>query len=61
MIMEFYPGKQYGENDTNWWVPTLACMAYMVRAAGFNTAEGWKLTNTPEHLSQCRGFIHGVK
>ena len=61
MVMEFYPGKQYGENDTNWWVPTLACLGHMVRAAGFKTAEGWKLTNVPEHLSQCRGFIHGSK
>ena len=61
MVMEFYPGKQYGDNDTNWWVPTLECLGYMVRAAGFNTVEGWKLVNTPAQLSQCRGFVRGVK
>src|SRR6185369_6697404 len=61
MVMEFYPGKQYGGNDTNWWVPTLACLGYMVRAAGFSTAEGWKLKEVPENLAQCRGFVRGVK
>lgn len=61
MVMEFYPGKQYGDNDTNWWVPTLACLGYMVRAGGFRTAEGWKLTENPDQLYQCRGFVHGVK
>jgi tRNA (mo5U34)-methyltransferase len=61
MVMEFYPGKQYGENETNWWVPTLACLGYMVRAAGFNTAEGWKLRENLEDLSRCRGFVRGVK
>jgi len=61
MVMEFYPGSQYGGNDTNWWTPTLACLGYMVRAAGFSKAEGWKLATVPDHLSQCRGFIKGTK
>jgi len=61
MVMEFYPGKQYGMNDTNWWVPTLACLGYMVRASGFITAEGWKLVESPDQLPQCRGFVRGVK
>jgi tRNA (mo5U34)-methyltransferase len=61
MVMEFYPGQQYGDNDTNWWTPTLSCLGYMVRAAGFKTAEGWKLNQVPSKLSQCRGFVHGRK
>lgn len=61
MVMEFYPGRQYGENDTNWWTPTLACLGYMVRSAGFSKAEGWKLTPAPGKLNQCRGFVHGKK
>lgn len=61
MVMEFYPGKQFGENESNWWVPTLASLGYMVRSAGFNAAEGWKLTENPEQLAQCRGFIRGSK
>lgn len=61
MVMEFYPDKQYGQNATNWWVPTLECLGYMVRAAGFTTAEGWKLTEKPEQLGHCRGFVRGVK
>ena len=36
IVMEFYPGKEYGGNDKNWWTPTLMCMAQMVRAAGFH-------------------------
>jgi len=61
MVMEFYPDTQYGENMTNWWVPTLACLAQMVRAAGFEIIEGWKLMENPEQLPYCRGFVHGKK
>ena len=61
MVMEFYPGKQYGDNDSNWWVPTLHCLGYMVAAAGFRDCRGWKLSNTPEVLPHCRGFAYGRK
>jgi tRNA (mo5U34)-methyltransferase len=61
MVMEFYPGSEYGSNATNWWAPTVHCLAHMLLAAGFKHAEGWKLTDTPQHLSQCRGFAHGRK
>jgi len=61
MVMEFYPDDQYGANPTNWWVPTLHCLAHMVRAAGFAHVEGWKLTDNPQHVSLCRGFVRGRK
>jgi len=61
MVMEFYPDDQYSENDSNWWSPTLTCLKHMVRAAGFDEVEGWKLTSSPQELCQCRGFVHGVK
>jgi tRNA (mo5U34)-methyltransferase len=61
MVMEFYPTSQYANNETNWWAPTLSCLGYLVRAAGFSKAEGWKLTATPDSIPQCRGFIHGQK
>lgn len=62
MIMEFYPGKEYGNNDSNWWVPTLFCMAQMVHAAGFSESLRWKLTqDAPTELQFCRGFIKGIK
>lgn len=61
MVMEFYPDKQYGNNATNWWAPTLHCLAHMVRAAGFDPVQAWKLTDTPNQLPACRGFAHGVK
>ncbi len=61
MVMEFYPDKQYGNNDSNWWVPSLLCLAQMVRAAGFQKVEGWKLDEKPASLPMCRGFVKGVK
>lgn len=61
VVMEFYPENQYANNDSNWWVPTLACLGQMVRAAGFDEVSGWKLTETPDHLSKCRGFVKGRK
>ncbi|MGE5567599.1 MAG: DUF1698 domain-containing protein [Rhodospirillales bacterium] len=61
MVAEFYPDSQYGGNPTNWWVPTLHCLAHMVRAAGFDAVEAWKLTDNPGHLAFCRGFARGVK
>lgn len=61
VAMEFYPENQYGNNNSNWWVPTLACLIQMVRAAGFDEVTGWKLTENPGHLSMCRGFVKGKK
>ena len=60
MLMEFYPGKEYGNNETNWWVPTLLCMMSMVKASGFGNVEGWKLEN-PSDLPFCRGYAKGMK
>ena len=61
MVMEFYPGKEYGSNETNWWAPTLYCLINLVKAAGFNNCRGWKLTDNPQELPHCRGFAYGNK
>jgi len=62
MVMEFYPGDQYAGNETNWWVPTLSCLGYMVKSAGFSEVNGWKLVEDPDgQLPLCRGFVHGIK
>jgi tRNA (mo5U34)-methyltransferase len=61
MVAEFYPDNQYGSNHSNWWVPTLHCLAHMVRAAGFDQVEAWKLTDKPTHVTQCRGFAQGSR
>jgi len=61
MVMEFYPGNEYGNNDSNWWVPTLYCMVNMLATAGFKDCRGWKLTDTPQTLPECRGFAYGRK
>lgn len=57
MVMEFYPDEQYGNNDTNFWVPTLNCLGHMVRSAGFAKTEGRKLIDNPQNIKFCRGFI----
>lgn len=55
VLMEFYPGNQYGNNESNWWVPTLQCVAGMLEAAGFENVRGWKLTREPPaKVAQCR-------
>lgn len=61
MVMEFYPGKEYGNNDSNWWSPTLYCLINMMHAAGFKNCRGWKLMDAPPELSHCRGFASGNK
>ncbi|MCF7974520.1 MAG: DUF1698 domain-containing protein [Phycisphaerae bacterium] len=61
MLMEFYPGDQYGMNETNWWSPTLNCLLALVYTAGFSSVEGWKLAEKPDTLSLCRGFAKGSK
>lgn len=61
MVMEFYPGAQYGLLDTNWWAPTIQCLASMVAAAGWRDIAAWLLTDKPSGVGQCRGFVTGDK
>jgi tRNA (mo5U34)-methyltransferase len=61
VVMEFYPGKQYGNNENNWWVPTLQCLGAMVASVGFKNVEAWGLTDKPANLAECRGFVYGSK
>ncbi len=62
MVMEFYPGQQYGHNASNWWVPTLHCLVHMVGSAGFTERlQGWKLAATPDEVAHCRGFVSAHK
>jgi tRNA (mo5U34)-methyltransferase len=60
-VMEFYPTKEYGENASNWWAPTLECLGAMMHSVGFKDIECWPLTETPADLSECRGFASGTK
>ena len=60
-VAEFYPTNEYGNNQSNWWAPTLHCLGAMVAAAGFPSVKGWKLTQEPTELGHCRGFIYGSK
>lgn len=60
MVMEFYPGAEYGNNPTNWWVPTLRCLAKMVESCGFENVTAWKIEN-PASLPMCRGYVQATK
>lgn len=61
MVMEFYPGDQYAQNTSNWWVPTVECLCSMLMAVGFGDVSGWALTDQPQSLPECRGFASGTK
>jgi tRNA (mo5U34)-methyltransferase len=62
LLMEFYPTNELARNSTNWWVPTVRCLAFMVSAAGFGSdVQYWKLVDNPNHIGQCRGFAVGRK
>ena len=61
MVVELYPQQEYGNNPSNWWVPTLRCLTEMVRSAGFKNTTSWKLTDDPDELTKCRGFVVGSK
>jgi tRNA (mo5U34)-methyltransferase len=60
-VMEFYPGSEYGDNASNWWVPTLECLGAMMESVGFKNVECWPLTENPKTLIECRGFASGTK
>lgn len=61
MVMEFYPGNEYGQNHTNWWVPTLLLLGNLVGSAGFRDVDIWKLAESPKTEPHCRGFAQGWK
>ena len=62
VVAEFYPTTEYGNNDSNWWTPTLACMQALVSAAGFSRElSASKLDASPVTLARCRGFVSGRK
>ncbi len=60
-VMEFYPTDNYAGRYSNWWSPTLMCLAQMVYAAGFDKVESRYLMDTPRRVRDCRGFVRGVK
>lgn len=59
-VAEFYPGKEYGGNASNWWVPTLRCLGGWLHTAGFRDIKLWRLTQQPERLSHHRGFAMAI-
>jgi len=60
-VAEFYPGTEYGHNQTNWWNPTLTTLTKMVQAAGWTPTDAWKMFDPPTELWQCRGLVTGQK
>jgi len=60
MVMEFFPGEEFGGVGSNWWSPTLKCLCAMVAAAGWNDVRYWKY-DAPTQVCLCRGFARGKK
>ncbi len=61
VVSEFYPTNEYAGNATNWFNPTLHCLAAWLVAAGFERVQGWKLTEKPANVGFCRGFAKGFR
>ncbi len=62
MVAEFFPTNELAGNVTNWWAPTLTCLAGLTFAAGFTQKLSvWKLTENPRSIGLCRGFCTGTK
>jgi len=62
MVAEFFPSNELAGNITNWWAPSLRCLAGLVFAAGFtHDIKIWKLANNPTAIGLCRGFATGAK
>jgi tRNA (mo5U34)-methyltransferase len=55
--MVFYPGRELGGDETNWWGPNRACVEGLLKAVGFS-----KICFT-QHPSSgpSRGFFHAFK
>lgn len=58
---EFFANDEFGQNKSNWWVPTLKCAAAWLEAVGFVEIESWKLRSNPTTLAECRGFLRAKK
>ncbi len=62
MVAEFFPTNELARNATNWWAPSLRCLAGLVFAAGFTHGiKTWKLMDDPSKVGLCRGFVTGFK
>ncbi|PIN93856.1 hypothetical protein COU54_01385 [Candidatus Pacearchaeota archaeon CG10_big_fil_rev_8_21_14_0_10_31_24] len=61
-ILQFFPGNQYGSNDTNWFVPNISALAHMIHVSGFEYVSAWKLDdNEVTELSRARAFCRALK
>ncbi len=60
-VAEFYPGWEFGKNNTNWWGPTLAMIEKWLMAAGWPKTTEWKLFDDPREAWQRRGLVIGER
>ena len=62
MVAEFFPTTELAGNLTNWWAPSLRCLAGLLHAAGFTqNIQVWKLMDKPTQIGHCRGFASASK
>jgi len=62
VVAEFFPTTELAGNVTNWWAPSLRCLAALAYAAGFTqNIQAWKLMKNPTQIGFCRGFVSAAK
>ena len=58
--MEFFPGTELANDQTNWWAPNIACVESMLRVAGFKDIEVPTIEPRPD-IEYTRGFFFAQK
>lgn len=54
--MIFYPGRELGDDPTNWWGPNAACVEAMLRDVGFS-----EVRYTRHPATRRRGIFHATR
>jgi len=59
-ICHYCEANSYGNNPTNYFIPTLECLRAWLHDTGWDKVDAWLLTDKPTSLSQLRGFARAV-
>ena len=59
-VVEFYPGREYGNNMSNWFVPNAPALAGMLESSGFEQIEVWQ-NQTPGTIAGARGWAKATR
>lgn len=59
-VMEFYPGREYGDNLSNWWAPSSMCLFHMIASSGFENVDVWA-NSVPLSIREARGWAKATR